>query len=348
MNPQSEQREGPGEAARRRLGVLGLVAVLLLGACDGESVDSTTTSSEPPSSTTSSEAPTTTTSSSTTTTLRATTTTLDLSAEVSESWEAFWEAWATVRASEDLDPAPLEQVADPAVVEAEVSLFERQRELGSGPVDTEVVTHTNVTQLDSGRAMIEDCVLLSPSWTDQVGVWYEAELTETDSGWVVSDLRVPSLAGCVPAGMAADAIAGYEAYYEAEAQFWDPPDPESPLIREVLAEPQLSHTLSILSDHAERGVVLRGQPSTHPEIIEVRSPTELVILSCVEPDPAYGVYDLETGERLSDEPPVTEGQRDLESAVMVFEDGIWKVSDFQGQVNFECEFAPTERGLPSI
>jgi hypothetical protein len=73
-----------------------------------------------------------------------------------------------------------------------------------------------------------------------------------------------------------------------------------------------------------------------------------VILSCLEPDPDYGLYDLDTGERLPDEQPVREGQRDLESAVIVLEDGKWKVSDLQGQVDFACEFAPTERGLPSV
>ena len=51
---------------------------------------------------------------------------------------------------------------------------------------------------------------------------------------------------------------------------------------------------------------------------------------------------------LPDEPPVEDGQRDLQSAVMVLDGGRWKVSDLQGQVDFECEFAPTDRGLPSV
>ena len=83
-------------------------------------------------------------------------------------------------------------------------------------------------------------------------------------------------------------------------------------------------------------------------MIEVRSPTELVVLSCLEPDPDYGLYDIDTGDRLADEPPTKEGQRDLESAAMVLEDGKWKVSDLQGQVDFACDFAPTDRGLPSV
>jgi hypothetical protein len=253
-----------------------------------------------------------------------------------------------VRASEDLDPTPLRQVASPDVVEGVIALFERQRESGLDPVETEVVTHARVTNTEPDKAVIEDCVLLSPSFTDSVGVWYEADLTTSGSSWVVADLRIRSVGGCVPAEMAADAIAGYEAYYDAVNEFWDPPDPEHRLISDVLAEPRLSNVISLLEEHEARGVAFRTSPITHPEVIEVRSATELVILDCYEPGLADGLYDLDTGERLPDEPTVREGQRNFRSAVMVLENGKWKSSDFQGQVDFACEFAPTERGLPSV
>ena len=253
-----------------------------------------------------------------------------------------------MRASEDLDPAPLQQVADGDVVEGVLALFERQRDSGLGPVETEVVTHAKVTSTGSDEASIEDCVLLSPSFTDSASVWYEAELRKGGQGWLVADLHIPAGGGCVPAAMAEAAIAGYEAYYAARAEFWDPPDAAHPLIDRVLAEPQRSFIVGLLAEHEAGGVALRGLPTTHPEVIEVRGPTEVVILSCLEPDPVYGLYEIETGARLPDEPPVREGQRDLESAVMVFDGGKWKVSDFQGQVDFACEFAPTDRGLPSV
>ena len=132
------------------------------------------------------------------------------------------------------------------------------------------------------------------------------------------------------------------------ARFWDPANPDSPLISEVLAEPQKGLIVGLLADHQARGVALRGRPTIHPEVIEVRSPTEVVILSCLEPATEYGLYDIDTGDRLDDVPPVRDGQRNLESAVMVFENGRWKVSDLQGQVDFACDFAPTDRGLPSV
>ena len=264
------------------------------------------------------------------------------------AWSSYWQAWADVRASEDLDPGPLEAVASAAVADGAIALFERQRLSGQGAIETDVMLHATVVSADVDTATVADCVLLRPSFTDTVGVWHEADLVRTDRGWIVDVVRIPSLAGCVPKEMADGAIAGYQAYYEAEAVFWDPPDPVNPLIDGVLADPQKEFLVGLLGEHRARGVALRGQPTTHPEVIEVRSPTEVVVLSCSEPDPDYGLYDMETGERLPDEPSVREGQRDLQSAVMVLEDGLWKVSDLQGQVDFACEFAPTDRGLPSV
>jgi hypothetical protein len=344
MDPRLGLMDGRRSPALRwGLVAIGLLALLVVAACDSGSAE------DDPTSTSNSSNPTTSTPASTTTTIiTSTTTTPDPSGEVLAAWDAFWEGWATVRASDDLDRAPLEAVADSEVVDGAVALFERQRESGLGAVETEVVTHPKVTEVASAEAMVEDCVLLAPSFTESVGVWYQADLRDGGSGWIVADLRILAGGGCVPEEMAREAIAAYGSFYDGWTSFWDPADPLDPLIGEVLAEPQLSLVVGLLEEHEARGVALRGQPTTHPEVIEVRSPSELVILSCLEPDPDYGLYDLETGERLPDGTSVREGQRNLESAVMVLENGKWKVSDLQGQVDFECEFAPTERGLPSV
>jgi hypothetical protein len=264
------------------------------------------------------------------------------------AWSSYWQAWATVRASDDLDPGPLEAVASADVVDGAISLFELQRSSGQAPVETDFELHPVIETVEPDRATVEDCVLLTPSFTEAVGVWHEADFVRTDQGWIVDEIRIRSAGGCVPKEMADAAISGYEAYYEAEAEFWDPPDPTSSLIVEVLTDPQNSFIVGLLEEHQSQGIALRGQPTTHPEVTEVRSPTEVVILSCSEPDPSYGLYDIGTGERLPDEPPVQDGQRDLQSAVMVLDGALWKVSDLQGQVDFECEFAPTDRGLPSV
>ena len=186
-----------------------------------------------------------------------------------------------VRASADLDPAPLENVAATEVVDGVIALFERQRSSGSGAVETDVVLHASVVEIASDRATVEDCVLISPSITDTVGVWHQADLARTEQGWIVEAVRIPSGGGCVPQAIADEAIAGYEAYYEAGAGFWDPPDPGHPLIirgaGRTTEEPDRRASRGTRGARAWR---FRGRPIIHPEVIEVRSPTELVISSC--------------------------------------------------------------------
>ena len=344
----SPRRSSIGFGGRNRPAFLvgvALAALLILGACTStESTESTTSSSTDPVSTTGEPS-----STSTSTSTPLTTTTTRLSDQnVIDAWSAYWNAWTEVRASEDLDRGPLDAVASPDVVDGALTLFERQRSSGLGPVQTGVALHPAVTAWDGDRATVEDCVLLVPSFTEAVGVWYQANLVQTGEAWIVDALRIPRAGGCVPREIADEAIAGYQAFYAGWTDFWDPADPESPVIEQVLADPQRTLIVELLDDHKSRGAALRGEPRTHPEVIEVRSPTEIVILSCLEPAVDYGLYDVDTDERLDDVAPVRDGQRNLESAVMIFEDGLWKVSDLQGQVDFACEFAPTDRGLPSV
>jgi len=276
-----------------------------------------------------------------------TTTPSDPTGAVAEAWTEFWSAWAAVRASAELSSSPLDGVASPGVVASVLAVLERQRET-SGPVDTYVATSPVVTVEAPTAATVEDCVLFEPSITETAGVWYSAELVDDGSGWRVVSLGIEDSSGCVPVAMAEQAIAAYETYYEAIPEFWDPPNPDHPVLPELFVDPRLAGIRELLAAHAERGVTFRSDPTLHPEVIEVRSTTELVILDCYEPGADDGLYDLASGERLTDEPDVRSDQRNLRSAVMVFDDGSWKVSDFQGQVDFECEFAPTERGLPSV
>jgi hypothetical protein len=271
----------------------------------------------------------------------------DPSEEALAVWDTFWAAWVEVRAAEGPGREPLEPVATSAVIDDVLVVIERQHGV-SGPVDTAVTSSPTVTAESTSEVTVQDCVLMVPSITETVGIWYEGVVENDGSEWKVSSLRIAETSGCIPAGMATDAIESYESYYQAIPEFWDPPNPEHPILPEILAEPRLTTMRELLAEHAERGVTLRSDPTTHPEVVEMRSPTELVILDCYEPGSDDGVYDLETGGRLPDEPEVRSGQRNLRSAVMVFEDGRWKASDFQGQVNHECEFAPTDRGLPSV
>lgn len=352
MRPDTPIRWGDGGRRFRTYSFsvsLGLAVLLVVG-CDISPTETnvSTLPMQPSISTTPASSSTAPLERSTTTATAPTPTMPDASAAVITAWTNYWLAWAEVRSSENPSRVPLEAVASSAVVDSAMSLLEQERNSGRQPGPTTIITHTVVTGATTSKAMVEDCVLLEPSFTDAVGVWYRAELNAAGDGWIVTALEIPRLQGCVPASLANGAIAVYEAFYEGWTEFWDPADPGHPLVGDLLTGEQLEVTVGLLEAHRQRGVALRGRPTTHPEVVELRSLTELVILDCHEPASDYGVYDIATGERMDDEAPVAEGQRNLRSAVMVFVDGKWKISDLQGQIGSQCQIAPTERGLPVI
>jgi hypothetical protein len=204
-----------------------------------------------------------------------------------------------------------------------------------------------VAESSEGVVTIDDCLFETPRAGNRT-IWYRGTATFTEGQWQIDGLEVVNHIGCVPAGIAEAAIQGYEDYWDARLVFWDPPDPDHPLVAETLVEPQLSFIRDLLVEHRDRGVALRGRQTSHPEIIEVRSATDVAILDCHDQDPERGVFDLETGERLDDIAPIDEGQRDLHSAVMLLEGGRWKVSDVQGRSKVDCDYAPTPQGLPVV
>jgi hypothetical protein len=198
-----------------------------------------------------------------------------------------------------------------------------------------------------GIVTINDCVNVVPLETAPF-VWYSGTARFEAGTWKIEGLTPEALGGCVPAVIADAAISGYEAYWDARVEFWDPADPDHRLVGQTMTGDQLEVIRGLLVDHQDRGLVLRGRAETHPEVVQIASASELTILDCMAQDPERGVFDAATGERTDDIAPVAEDQRDLRSTVMVLEDGFWKVSDIQGQANVICDTAPTVRGLPAV
>lgn len=119
-----------------------VAALLVIAACTSTGPgDSTSSSSIPATTSTFTNLPSTSTSTSTSMSV---TSTPSLTEDVIDAWSAYWDAWVEVRGSDDLDPGLLEAVADPDVVDGALTLFERQRSSGLGPVQTEVVLHATV------------------------------------------------------------------------------------------------------------------------------------------------------------------------------------------------------------
>jgi hypothetical protein len=204
-----------------------------------------------------------------------------------------------------------------------------------------------VEEQADGSAVIDDCLFESPRAGNQT-VWYRGSASLHEGSWRVESLDVVNQVGCVPEAVADAALAGYDAYWDARLEFWDPADPDHPLVAETLTGPQLELVRRLLADHQERGLALRGRHTSHYEIIEVRSQAEVVVRDCVDQDPGRGLFVIESGERLDDVAPIEEGQRDFLSAVVVFEEGRWKVSDVQDRAKTACEYPPSPQGLPVV
>lgn len=191
--------------------------------------------------------------------------------------------------------------------------------------------------------VVVDCLLATPPIGETAAAWFRG--TYLADGTLTA-VEAVALGGCVPAEIAAAAIASYEDHWDAAVGYWAPADPSSPRIAETLTGDRLDRVQALVTEHAAAGIELRGRPTTHPEIVEYRSPIELVILDCQEVDPATGLFEAATGRRLPDIAPVAPGQRDVRSAVMRFLDGRWKVAERQGETDVDCQFAPTASGIP--
>ncbi len=262
-------------------------------------------------------------------------------------WTAMWDG-AELLVSDPLTAeAEMGAASDPAVAAQLTTIF-----LPQVDSDVEVVTrtfdnHPVLTDTGTGIVQIEDCLQVSPPDTAPF-VWFSGTAAVEGGAWRIMSIEPKALGGCVPAEIAEAAIAGYEVYWDARVEFWDPADPSHPLVEETLTGAQLEVIRNLLANHEQQGLVLRGRAETHPEVVQITSATELTILDCMIQDRERGVFDASTGERTDDIAPVAEGQRDLRSTVMVMEGDRWKVSDVQGQANVRCDTAPTVQGLPSV
>jgi hypothetical protein len=249
-------------------------------------------------------------------------------------------AWKTVWAAATLTPeseVAARVVAVPAVVDRVKAL--------SGGARTATVAPTVSARSEGGLA-IEDCVVLVPRLGEQptvgfTGTFQDGHITELQP-------RDGRLQPCVPKQIGDASIQGYQDYWSKRSQYSDPADPLSPLIAETTTGKRRDNLVQQLQADQQRNQALRGMPETHPEVIEVRSSTEVVVLDCQLQDPSWGVYDRGTGALTGERPIVTPNRRDVWSAVMRLEDGRWKVEDLQGREGVSCEFAPTSQGLPSF
>lgn len=258
-----------------------------------------------------------------------------------EVWERFWVAVSVPDGADPGFAAALELGTQAAVDAVRLAPWgSRQREVHTFPKPTDN---------GDGTVSIEDCVLHFP---DVVGAqWLRGTMTQKSAGaWQVASIeRAGDVRECVPAEINDAAIAGYERYWDAQLDYWNPPDPNHPLIDATTVGTRRIATVARLEESSRNGWRLRGRSATRPEIVEITAGGSVVVSDCTQPPADLGVYDEDSGERLDDlVAPIEPGQRDLVSARLDREDGVWKVGELRLNERAECEFAPTAAGLPIV
>lgn len=262
-------------------------------------------------------------------------------ADLDGAGEAWVTMWRLVH-----DQAPESELR--AVATAAGSAFlETDLQLGTLGVTRAFNLYPSSTVNADGSVTLEDCVLAEPSLPGgNVGLHLQADAEQLADGWVITQTSVVSREGCIPQTLAAQALAVYEAYWDAHVLMWNPADPDHPSLRDVAAGTHLERMTTLLGEF--EGFEFRGRPETHPEVVTYGAIDEIVIADCQLTDPQWGIYDVATGARTTDVEPTFDGRRDGRVVTMGRIDGFWRVISRQGSENIDCEFAPTSAGLPLI
>lgn len=271
----------------------------------------------------------------TVTTERASADVIDPDAAV-DIWQAAWAA----AASGDVDA--LSRLATEDVAARWTTLVEDQ--IGRS------LTHaTFATPAPDGTVSIDECILVTPPLTGSGAARFSGVVGSTDGGVArVTDLRTDEMFnGCVPLPTFAAATAAYTDYWAVYFAIGADPNPADPRIADIAAGGHRAFLEDLFADLRDAGVVLRGQPTVHPEVSAYTSASSLTIYDCQAPDAAYGVYDVATGEITDLDLPVRPGSRDEKDVDMVLEDGRWKVSERRGQSDVACE-TPSGLGVDIV
>lgn len=116
----------------------------------------------------------------------------------------------------------------------------------------------------------------------------------------------------------------YLAFWDAVEAASNPADPDHPRLAETAADPQLGQLREVLAGYREDGYIRRGDDTHYVKLLEiVDNGLAAIVDDCVELDPDGGLFDAESGERISG--GADPGERQLAEARLELIGGIWKV-----------------------
>lgn len=266
-------------------------------------------------------------------------------AAVDEAWTQAWTAAAQPGVTDVANVSA--EVGDRLVV----TLHPERDDPAADELARTVTNNPTITpgdQPDTYR--IDDCLLITPPVAvGQANYYSGTAAIEKDGTVTITAVEPESITGCVPTDVANEVLDDYAAYWSGVVRLSNPPAPDDPELARIATGEHLTFLRGVLERLKSDDDFVLDDPVLHPEISEFRDATTIVVLDCQEADVRGGVYDRETGDRQPGQPSSVPGQVDLREITMKRgEDGRWRVIDRQGSTSTDCQFAPTQFGLPVV
>ncbi|MGF1599991.1 MAG: hypothetical protein ACFCVK_24290, partial [Acidimicrobiales bacterium] len=149
-----------------------------------------------------------------------------------DAWVAMWDGAEGLVTDQTVARTEIDAVATAEVADQLETIFSPEV---AGDVEIAARTFENrpvLTDIGNGMVEIDDCLQVTPPDTAPF-VWFAGTATAEDGSWRITSIEPKALGGCVPAEIAEAAIAGYEAYWDARVEFWEPADPNHPLVEQT-------------------------------------------------------------------------------------------------------------------
>lgn len=195
------------------------------------------------------------------------------------------------------------------------------------------------------EATVADCILVATrpqaqpddaETTVRSQVW-TGTAERTGDRWRLARIEIHQ-DNCVSSELSRQVLESYGAWHEASNDWWDPPDPEHPLLHQRMVDPGLSDMRELLAEHRSMGIAIRDAHDLENAVVVDVGIGRARISDCFPASEAAAAYDLETGQRRADlSPHPSPGQVDhiIVDVQQTSNDG-WKVEGWRSESGSDC------------
>jgi hypothetical protein len=269
------------------------------------------------------------------------------SEQVAALWEAYHAAYLEQLGAEHIDAAAFDGLAlDPEALAAQLAA-EREA-LENRLVTVEVAHWPQVRVVSDGReAEVTDCVIASQypaaqgeEATATASSLWQATIVDGDDGWRVQSATAEGHL-CIADELNSELMSAYERWTEARKEWFDPPDPDHPLLDEVMSEPGLADMRTSLEQLRDDGIAVEDPRTdlSHAVVTELGIGTARVTDCYPASLGVVSAVDSETREPIDEANPEIEPNAN-NRMIVDFElqaDGEWLVVGYRAGANADCE-----------